>query len=50
MVLCLVYSLLWLQKQKIKCNGTVLCEEFNVVTTTVDIVQCYCVVSLVYCG
>jgi len=28
----------------------VLCVEFIVVTATVDIVQCYCVVCGVYCG
>jgi len=43
-VLCCLWNLLWLQHQMIYCNGTVLCVEFIVVTTTEDIVQWYCVV------
>jgi len=50
MVLCFLWRLLWLQLQYILCNATVLCVEFNVVTTTVDIVQWYCVVCGFYFG
>ena len=50
MLLCFVLCLLWLQQQQISVNGTVLCVEFIVVTATVDIVQCYCVMCGVYCG
>jgi len=49
MVLCCVWSLLWLQQQYIYCNGTVLCVEFIMVTATLHIVQCYCVLCGVYC-
>ena len=50
MVLCFLWRLLWLQLQYILCNATVLCVEFNVVKTTVDIVQWYCVVCGFYFG
>jgi len=49
MLLCLVWSLLWLQKQQIYCNVTVLFVEIMVVTATVVIMKCYCVVFEVYC-
>ena len=42
--LCCVCNLLWLRQQKIQCNGNVFFPEIIVVTSTVDIVQCYCVV------
>ena len=50
MVLCCVWSLLWLEEQKLLCSGTVLSVEFIVITATVDIVQLFCVVCEVYCG
>jgi len=39
-----------LEKQLLQGNYTVLCVEFNVVTATVDMVQCCCVVCGVNCG
>jgi len=48
---CVVlWSLFWLQQQKVQCKGTVLFVEIIVVTATVDIVKRYSLVLGVYCG
>ena len=50
MLVCCVWSLLWLQQQQLYCIVTVFSVEFIVVTESVDIVQWYCDVCGDYCG